>query len=161
RNSKGNERLGAVLKVNGESTLFRQRIPDPQCLKWVLEPGAAPIVIRSFQVGDNKAQAFRILSRAESKAREIDYGQDVGNITLLVFPERRGKAKPPDLTDEGEDAAILSRGIFPDKKPRNIAALRQQLRDDSRRGLIVQGEAIQSSVNQLKFDADPIPLMVA
>jgi hypothetical protein len=49
RLDKGSQALGAVLKVNGENTIFRERKPDLSCPKWVLHPGAPATRVVGFQ----------------------------------------------------------------------------------------------------------------
>src|SRR5262249_8163509 len=115
---------GAVLKVNGENTLYKERLPDEQCHKWILYDGEGPITVYGYQINEKKAEAFRVLSRAASKQNEIYYGADVGTITLSVFSEKRGKEPPPSLNDDAEDLAALHRGAFPSEPPLNLAALK-------------------------------------
>jgi len=43
--------------------------------------------VRGYQLGTDRVETFRVLSVPESKAREVNYGTDVGTITLTVFPE--------------------------------------------------------------------------
>lgn len=95
RKAKDNVRYGVVLKVNGENTLGRQRLKDANCRKWILEPNAPPITVRGFQIDNQTAEEFHVLSRAESKAKEIDYGADVGTINLVVFREQAANNEPP------------------------------------------------------------------
>src|SRR5262249_55667081 len=114
---------GAVLKVNGENTLYKERLPDEQCHKWILYPDEGPITVRGYQLDQNKAEAFRVLSRAASKQNEIYYGADVGTVTLSVFSEKRGKEPPPSLNDDAEDLAAIHRSAFPPERPLNLAAL--------------------------------------
>jgi hypothetical protein len=85
RKAQDSVRYGVVLKVNGENTLERQRLKDINCRKWILEPNSQPLVISGFQMADDSAQSFRVLSRADSKNREVDYGDNVGTITMVVF----------------------------------------------------------------------------
>ncbi|HZZ71311.1 MAG TPA: hypothetical protein VFE24_03605 [Pirellulales bacterium] len=161
KNPKDANRYAVVLKVNGENTLGKQKLHDLQCRKWVLEPKDPPIVVRGYQLDNNQAEAFRVLSKAESKSKEIDYGQDVGQISLVVFKEQKGPVKPPsDLpSDDAEDIAALTRSVFPAKPAENLAALQAQFRADGARGLISQGEKIGSAVTTVKFEADPVPVM--
>jgi hypothetical protein len=162
RKGDSKERYAVVLKVNGENTLYRQRRKDLQCNKWVLDPGDPPIEIRGYQLDQQKAEEFRVLSRAESKGREMYYGADVGTISLVVFREQRGRPKPARvLTDEEEDLAALSRGISPPEPAKNLAALKQQLREDATRGLIAEGAKIEVPTERVKFVPDPVPVMTA
>jgi hypothetical protein len=160
------ERYAVVLKVNGENTLYKQRLRDVDCRKWVLDPGDGPITIRGFQKDGQTAEKFRVLSREESKAREVYYGADVGTISISVFREKKGKDKPvPVLTlkeaDEAEDLAALTRGVFPEETSQNLAALQVQLRSQETRGLIGEGDKIGSEVQRVKFIPDPVAVMSA
>src|SRR5437588_8087627 len=102
-------------------------LPDAQCRKWILEPGANSVTVRGFQVNGDSANEFRVLSRTESKDNEVYYGADVGTISLAVFREKKERAAP-SLKDEAEDEQALLRGVFPKGRPLNLAALQHQLR---------------------------------
>lgn len=162
RQDDSKEKYGVVLKVNGENTLYRQRLRDEDCSKWILGPGAKPATIRGYQMDGDKAQAFRVLSTPESKAREMDYGADVGMISVVVFREQTGKEKaPPPPGDDDEELAVIARGIYPAEKPKSLGALKQQLKKDSTRGLIGEGEETGSKVQKVTFKADPTPELTA
>jgi hypothetical protein len=119
RKAKDNVRYGVVLKVNGENTLGRQRLKDADCRKWILEPNAAPITVRGFQVDNQTAEEFHVLSRAESKAKEIDYGTDVGTINLVVFRERvrSNDAPAPPSGPAPADAPAAPKAAAPPNAP--------------------------------------------
>jgi hypothetical protein len=155
-------RLKAVLKVNGESTTSnKQRLPDAACWGWFLERGSRPSLIGGYYFDDGTVEKFRVLSRAESKAREIDYGADVGTITLTVFRERAEKRPLPKLDDEDEvKVAAVAKTALPSEKPKNFAALKATLLEDADRGLLGGGERVKSgSLEAVSFDADPVPVM--
>lgn len=164
-------RYGIVLKVNGENTLYRERRRDSDCSRWILEPASPPIVVRGYQVDDATAQQFRVASQAESKANEMNYGADVGMIQMTVFRELPSDAPPPKPTlvpndlpeEEAEDLVALSRGVFPAETPKNLAALKHQLREGGRggetRGLILQGQNTESATRTVPFRADPTPVL--
>lgn len=203
-------RLGVVVKVNGENTLSRQKVRDLDCRKWILDNGSQPITLLGFQMDQNVAEEFRVLSPAESAATEMNYGADVGTISMTVFREVGGEALPevaptkpsptpsppsnpstptptpkpnpaPDTTkvakkneptpappsdlpdDSAEDLVALSRGIQPAKSPKNLAALKFQLREGTRtaetRGLIAQGALIESATRVVQFTPDPTPIL--
>jgi hypothetical protein len=126
------------------------------------------MAILGFQeVEGSKAEKFRVLSREESLKNEMNYGSDLGTISLVVFRERKGGDRPPlDLREEGEDLEALQRGVFPQERPQNLAALQEQLRrpqwetDDSR-GIIKPGNKIDSKVQIVKINWDPTPVMSA
>jgi hypothetical protein len=160
RAAPGADTFACVLKVNGENTLFRQRLPDLRCRKWLLFPDdKAGIPVIGFQKNETTTERFRVLSKAASKAREIDYGADVGTITLTVFRDQKGKAAKDDLSEEGQNAKVLEQAKAPEKKPDNFNALTAQLLDDANRGLIGEGTAVQSGIRVVKFTADPTPVM--
>lgn len=156
-------RLGIVLKVNGENTLYRQKLPDAQCSPWIFEPTLNEFGVQGFQLDASTMQQFKVLSQAQSKAKEIDYGEFVGTISISVLKEQtvEPKASIDLLADDGEDFAILTRSTFPGKPARNLSALRHQLADSTTRGLIVEGAVVQQSVKIAQFRADSIPIMTA
>ena len=136
------DRYGVVLMVNGENTLYRERQSPPNCQKWILSPQDPAITVHGFQGDEGKAETFRVLSRAESAKDAMDYGSDVGTISLVVFREASGGGEPLALDEEAEDLAAVERAAFPAKPPENLSALRHQLHQGSiNRGLIVQGRA--------------------
>jgi hypothetical protein len=155
------ERYGVVLKINGENTIGRERLPDLHCHKWILDPGTKPITIEGYQLDEKTAQAFRVLSRKESERNQVNYGADVGTITATVFRDRPGQEKAPDLTDEGEYLAAVQRGKLPETRAENFHALKAQLLEEANRGLIAEGQRIGSKTQAVKFHADPTPVMVA
>lgn len=163
RKGSGNPRLGVVLKVNGENTLYRQKRPDAQCSPWIFEPTLKEFQISGFQLDTKSKQEFAVLSQAESKAKEINYGEFVGTISISVLREQIAEPKIATdlLSDDGEDFAILTRSVFPKKPARNLSALRNQLADASTRGLIVDGAVVQQNVQVAKFKGDSIPIMTA
>jgi hypothetical protein len=159
RNDNSQERYGVVLKVNGENTLYKQRLSPELCTKWIFDPGAEPYTVVGFKTKETKGERFRVLSRAESKESEVYYGADVGTIELVVFREKKVKEEPKLLLDDDEDMALIHRGILPDEPPANLGALRTQLRQDLKRGVIGSGEAVDIETNKVKFDTDPTPVM--
>ena len=80
--------------MNGENTIAHQHLNDFECRKWVLGPNDPPITVLGYQVdGQPIAEEFHVLSQHESEARAIDYGRDVGTISMVVYHERAGE--PP------------------------------------------------------------------
>lgn len=169
RTSAAKGQLGVVLKVNGENTLYRQTTSDLICSKWILSDEHTRTVIRGYQREDEKtADQFTVLSKAESSKRAIDYGRNVGQIQLTVFKEEDLLAAddlPPAIPDEDEeDLVAMLRGTQPEETPRNLSALKSQLRlagkDQTKtRGLIVQGAQTENKVRTVKFTPDPTPVM--
>ncbi len=177
------ERLAFVLKVNGENSLYRQRAEDLACTKWILEPDDKEVIIDGYQFDDKKADEFKLLTRAASKEKELDYGSDLGLISLVVFRERKDdKRVPPKIEDKPDDGgpprkekevatlSVLSRRAYPEEVPDTYDSLQYKLRrglvrgltvPDNRRGLAVPGERIRSEVVKVPFEADPTPIMAA
>jgi hypothetical protein len=172
---KNRERYGIVLKVNGENTIEKQRLPDLQCRRWILEPShRGPMAIDGYQINDKKKELFRVLSAAESHAREVDYGANVGTITLTVFRAwNKDKKKPPqDPSDEAKEAMAVHKGTLETKpqkdepeKPDNLDALTARLLAEANsstppiRALVVPGQEEQGEVKVVEFDPDPLPIM--
>lgn len=78
-------RLGVVVKLNGESTYLRERAADTLCTPWVFEPTSSAFSLRGYQVNGQQLQKFKVLTSAASQSREIDYGANVGLITMQDF----------------------------------------------------------------------------
>ena len=158
-------RYGVVLKVNGENTLDKQRLPDVSCRKWILDPGTGPWRIGGFQIGNNIREKFRVASVAESQQRAINYGHDVGTITLTVFREQTTKIKPKLVEDREQYENIVKKLTQLPDRPMNHGALLAQLLDDANRdisrsgGLIVEGTREKSEVRIVGFVTDPTPVM--
>ncbi len=164
RRKSNDKRLGLVLKVNGENTLGRGTVADARAKTWVLEPGRREWGFQGYyDTANNTMERFKVLSQDESKAKEIDYGEFVGSISVSVFPEQKVKPKVSAvlLTDEGEDFQILTQGEFPTEKASNLGALKQQLAQNVTRGLISNGDAEEESLGSTKFLKDTIPIMTA
>jgi hypothetical protein len=161
RNGADRRRLGVVLKVNGENTLYRQTLPDPQCSPWVFEPRLIEFGITGYQIDPQTKQAFKVLSDAESAAQEINYGKLAGTISISVFPEQVGTPAASIAEVVDEDFALMTRAIFPPNPPKNLAALKAQLGASANRGLIVDGATVTESVELTKFKSDVIPEMSA
>lgn len=163
RKGSGTPRLGIVLKVNGENTLYRQKLPDAQCSPWIFEPSLKEFQVSGYQLDAKSMQEFKVLSETESKAKEINYGEFVGTISISVLKEQTVEPKIAAdlLSEDGEDFAILTRSAFPKKPARNLSALRNQLADASTRGLIVDGAVVQQNVQVTQFKGDSIPIMTA
>jgi len=159
------EKYGVVLSVNGENTLYKERLNPLQCWKWILSPEKPAVSVRGYQTGEKSAESFRVLSPAESQANVMNYGADVGTISMVVFREARGMPKALALDDEAEDLAALAGGKLPVTPPENLAGLKFQLRsgtnDASTRGLIAEGKEIGSGIRRLAFQPDATPVMSA
>jgi hypothetical protein len=55
-------RLGVVLLVNGENTLYRERVTPLACRKWIFDPDQKPFDLRGFkETKDGKGEEFKVL----------------------------------------------------------------------------------------------------
>jgi hypothetical protein len=154
-------RYGVVVKVNGENTIFRQKLPDPQCRKWILGRGAKPFPIDGFQLDNKKHVRFKVLSPYESENGKVNYGDDVGQITMTVFREA---TKPPPQPSplapdyqEQKSAAVVKAAHLPENKE-SYGALLASLQQQAARGLLGAGEAVDRGFNTTPFTADPTPV---
>jgi hypothetical protein len=160
RRDASKERYGVVIKVNGENTLGQQRLPDAACQMWVLEPGRGNYLIRGFHNGD-KLRKFHVASQAQSRELEMNYGRDIGTITMTVFRERKIIARPKRFDDPSELAVKKVAQLK--ERPQNFGALKAMLLEDANRdigrGLIIPGADIYSKLETVPFIADPTPMM--
>jgi hypothetical protein len=153
------ETYGVVLKVNGESTWQRERLPDLQCRKWILDPGSESLVLEGYQLDERRCLRFRVLSSVESKKSEINFGADVGTISLTVFRvQRKEDSEDPLPNQEGKLEGIVARGQLPQASITFVALRRTLLEKVSSRGLLGTGD---SAVRPVKFMANPTPVMSA
>src|SRR5262249_40181249 len=119
-----------------------------------------------FQDTDQEVRAFRVAAPEESRANEIQYGDDVGTISMVVF-KAETRETPKDLPGDEREAvelAALTRGSLPNQKASSLSALKDQLVDLGEatvksRGLLEEGEATPGNVKRVKFTPDPTPVM--
>jgi hypothetical protein len=127
-----------------------------------------------MQIDRKKLAEFRALSAVESKKNEVRYGPECGLITLSVFVKKKGGVdEQPPLLDLGlaaEDARAVARGVLPAVAPRNLLALRAQLREgiergQGSRGLIVaeEGKAKEDDplLREVEIETGPVPVFLA
>lgn len=190
RRDTSNTRYGVVLKVNGENTLFKQKLPALQCRKWILDTEQQRTEVHGFQRDEQKRDDFRIASAAESKAMEVNYGRDVGQISLVVFREERIGGPPPDDLPPDEApvpnnstqtvlkssqaktllaASFGKAGSNPEEeRPNSLLSAQRRIRDDSnniappeQKGLILSGGVSDGRIRTVNFKPDPVPVMSA
>ena len=111
--------------MNGENTLDKQRLPDVKCRMWILTDPARRSPSRGYQLGIDRVETFRVLSAPESKAREVNYGADVGTITMTVFPE--GKEPAPDLSEDAAEKSAVATAELPAEPSKSFDALKAKL----------------------------------
>ena len=98
-----------------------------------------------------------MLSAPESKAREVNYGPDVGTLTLTVFPE--GKAPAPDLSQDAAEKSAVAKAELPAEPSKSFDSLKAKLLDDANRGLIVEGAQVAGKVQVVTFTPAATPVM--
>jgi hypothetical protein len=155
-------RFGIVVKVNGESTLERETAADPQCKTWVLEEELAEFGLYGYYLKGDQLQKFQVLSSAASQSRELDYGADVGLISISVFPEAETLAKTKaDQTLPVLGLDILKRNQFPHEPKNSLAALQAELESSFNRdrGIVVPGKTVKQRLATVPFRPASIPLM--
>jgi hypothetical protein len=150
-------RYGVVLKVNGDNTLDKQRLPDVRCRKWIMTDPGETVTIRGYQLGTDRVETFRVLSAPESKAREVNYGADVGTITMTVFSE--GKEPAPDLAEDAAEKTAVAAGELPAEPSKSFDSLKAKLLEDANRGLIAEGAQVEGKVQVVKFTPAATPVM--
>jgi hypothetical protein len=162
RKSAEKKRYGVLVRVNGENTLYRERTPDPKASLWILEPNATEFGIYGFQIDTDTRQDFLVLSDEESDKRTIDYGRDVGMISVVVFEEETQQPVIP--SDDELDLAVQSQTVLPEKTADSRGQLGKSLFDqliaqDTTRGLIVDGQKTDAAINTVTFKRQSTPVM--
>ncbi len=161
------KRVGVVLAVNGESTIYRAALGDPvQMDKWILPPGGDSITIDGFQKDDDSSEGFHVLSPEDSEKEHGKYGQHAGTFSFSVFLEAQGE-KPSEgsATEDEKRISSIARGIIVGEKGRKPA--RQPSMSDLQsllvgsgsgshpKGLVIPGAETNSKIKQVKFEPDP------
>ncbi len=171
--NRGAERYGVVLRVNGENTLYREKLPSSLCRKWILDPGDR-VLVRGYQSDDKTAAGFQVLSPEESEKEEVNYGEHAGTFSLEVFAAR---TETPQVAEDDPKVKAVEKGELPNSKPNKLASLQAELmkehRDPSKvtgrrqipnpnaSGLVVAGKTIESEVRREVFDPAPVPIVSA
>jgi|GEM_PF-1037197 len=152
-------RYGVVVKLNGQNTLRKQQRPDASCGKWILAAPNQRVAIRGYQISNTELEEFRVLTQSESKQREVDYGSEVGQISITVFAE--GKPPKLELDEDKRESQLVETARLPEEPSASFGALKAKLLADANRGLIAEGNRVQGQVRVVKFHANPTPVMSA
>ena len=152
-------RYGVVVKVNGQNTLRKQQRPDASCGKWILSSPNQRVAIRGYQMSDSELEEFRVLTQSESAEREVDYGSDVGQISITVFAE--GDPPKLELDEDKRESKLVETARLPEEPSASFGALKAKLLADANRGLIAEGNRVQGQVRVVKFHVNPAPVMSA
>jgi hypothetical protein len=170
RRSKGDEMLGAVIKVNGRSLYNDQTDDSRECTRWLFskEKEGQPQVYTGFYTegegGKLTAADFEVLTA--DKAAQTDLGPRGGWIDLDVFTSRDEKAaedEPPDIS---------TRSLAKGRKPGTLAAAQEALAKANRvklldikfvkrslEGAMVRG-ADERPAGTVKKDSLPNPVRI-
>jgi hypothetical protein len=165
---------GAVLKINGKSTVFpdEEEKNDLNCYKWILGPKDS-IEVDGYQTTLDSAREFQVASAAESLRDEVNYGEHAGTFTLVVFRARdKGERPVEDLVQADKDTNLpaISRGT-PSKEVRRVTlpGLQDLLRNPNprdkefsltERGIVQKGKEVKKKVVQVKFTPYEFPVAV-
>ena len=156
-----------VLLVNGENTLYQERVAPQVCRKWVLGPQSS-VSIRGFQTGTDAVAPFAVLAPEQPLDDAVRYGDHAGTFRLIVFHGKMSDANPADnmakLKPEDAATLALSRtrgGTRPSGvKPQTLKALQADLRGrigtDGARGYVVKSGATEKfETRSVYFIATP------
>jgi hypothetical protein len=182
-----NIRYGVVLKVNGESTLFRETEQNLQCTKWILEEKGEQVEIKGYRLKaeSSKYEEFEIAPPEASAELQVKYGKDTGQISFVVFKDA-GKSNdlPPDdlppneaglptgekttirAIDNGTSAkpgpATQSKPDSAQKAQQLAQQLAGRLTQSRGRGVVVPGATKTSGpITKVPFNPNPVPVLSA
>jgi hypothetical protein len=124
---------------------------------WIMTDPGETVSIPGYQIGTDTVETFRVLSVPESKAREVNYGADVGTITMTVFQE--GKPAAPDLSEDAAEKTAVAKAELPAAPSQTFDALKAKLLEDANRGLIAEGAQVNRKVQVVKFTPSASPVM--
>lgn len=85
-----NQRLGVIVRVNGESTILKEREADALCSLWVMEANRKSFMIEGFYTALGSAGEllpFEVVNDTTDQALVKRYGKDIGIISLAVYAE--------------------------------------------------------------------------
>jgi hypothetical protein len=180
-NNRRPERLGVLLRVNGQNTIFPDEDRDAEgfrCYKWVLDPMGGPrasIDVEGFQTSDKQRRDFEVRSEQDAvKEGLLTYTEATGTFQFEVYRPREGAGdalvlntedkRPEALTTIGRGAQFVSQQT----RPGTLAALQAKLREntkaalacrDSARGAVVAGKVGDNEVKRVGFNAFPDPYL--
>ncbi len=161
RKDNEQKRLGVFIRVNGENTLYRERLADSRSTVWIMEPNIKEFSVQGFQLSGAARQDFRVLSTADSQKLAFDYGRDVGMISVTMF--QASKQSPRSPSEEELNLAVQAQAKFPEQtaptRGRLAKSLTDQLLADSNRGLNDVGKTEASAIKEVVFQRDAIPIM--
>ena len=150
--NESTETYAAVLLVNGENTLYQERLSPFVCRKWILEP-RMEAVISGFQTEGQKAIPFAVTKPDDPMPDEIRYGDNTGTFRLVIYagtisdtPVTGGQSADERLAIAHARGNTRPAGI----KPQSLKALQAELMQQSKdatnsRGLVIKGSGTEKS----------------
>ncbi|MDB5311705.1 MAG: hypothetical protein JWO38_5907 [Gemmataceae bacterium] len=152
-----------VLLVNGENTLYQERVAPAVCRKWVLPAGAA-VTVRGFQMGPNMVVPFKVVRPEDAGPDAVSYGPHAGTFRLVAYHGMTTSTPPADdreIVGDGKAGALMAiartRGTTRPAgvKPQSLKALQADLRGrakgaDGARGYVVKGGTAE------RFDTESV-----
>ncbi len=164
----GQATYAVVLLVNGENTLYQERVAPQVCRKWVLGPDSS-LTIRGFQTAPDAVSPFKVLPPDETPPEAVYYGDHAGTFRLVVFHGKMSPVGSESSTTVGKNAdastaLALSRTRGgtrpPGVKPQTLKALQADLRGrmgtDGARGYVVKGNGSEKfETTAVEFVATP------
>lgn len=163
-------RYGIVLKVNGENTLYRQRLPDGRCSFWVLEPNAQSLIVPGYQKTkgtDGVTEPFLVVEGAAALNAVEFYGQEAGLISLTVYGEKTRDQLAENLAREDEPYRLIQDTVLPEETAKNVSQLKGRLSNSilgeiQTRGMVVPSEKVQRNVTkEVDFKREDRPFFSA
>ncbi|MBL8795530.1 MAG: hypothetical protein JNM56_16615 [Planctomycetia bacterium] len=137
-----NEKIGVVVKVNGQSTINKEEAAEEQCTRWMLEPNAKNI-LRGFYLdktgGGTEVELFRVTSDDEAKSAWSGFKRP-GYIDLAVF--RSSEIKPTPSSELGFSARGMSKRSLSKSPPATAQAAKEMVRKGmgmAARGILTGG----------------------
>src|SRR5262249_28308415 len=155
---------GVVLQINGLNTIFHEKVEPKDCYKWILKPGEK-IVVDGWQTKDTKRAPFVVKPTEKSGEEKVNYGDDPGTFSFVVFRGRTDKEDPaivmaetkrdPNLTSISRGALLSPGGT----RNRDLASLKSDLRDEAKdaskqvssKGIIGWDTEVPAEVKRVTF----------
>ena len=91
----------------------------------------------------------------------MDYGSDVGTISLVVFREASGGGEPLALEEEAEDLAAVSPRPSRQSHGEPVCPEAPVAPGEREPGPDLQGQKIGAAIRRVEFRPDPTPVMSA
>jgi hypothetical protein len=164
------ETYGVVLMINGLNTIFHEKGEPKDCFKWILKPKES-IVVDGWQTKETKRAPFVVQATQKSEADKMNYGDDPGTFTFVVFRARTPKEEEVLVKAElKRDANLtsISRGMVVnpgETRNRDLESLKSDLRQEAKeaaktatsKGIIGWDKEVPAEVQRVDFKPCPKP----